>query len=46
MGQALIYAGKPDEAKKQFATAAGLDLAAGDKSELMRFSAKEGDHDG
>jgi hypothetical protein len=42
--EAQTYAGKLDEAKKPFAMAAGLDLAAGDKSELMRFSAKEGDH--
>jgi tetratricopeptide (TPR) repeat protein len=41
-GEALGYAGKPNEAKKQFALAAGLDLAAGDKSELMSFSVKEG----
>ena len=41
-GASLFYAGKPDEAKKQWAIAARLDLAAGDKSELMSFSAKEG----
>ena len=42
--EAQTYAGEPDGAKKQFAMAAGLDLAAGDKSQLMRSSAKEGDH--
>jgi hypothetical protein len=37
-GEALTYAGKPDEAKKQFSEAAGLDLAAADKSELARMN--------
>jgi tetratricopeptide (TPR) repeat protein len=41
-GEALGYTGKKDEAKVQLAQAAQLDLAAGDKSELMSFSAKEG----
>ncbi len=33
-GEALGYAGKRDEAKVQFARAAGLDLSAADKAEL------------
>jgi tetratricopeptide (TPR) repeat protein len=35
-GEALTYAGKKDEAQKQFALAAGLDLSADDKAELGR----------
>ena len=35
-GEALTYAGKKDEAQKQFALAAGLDLSADDKSELAK----------
>jgi Tfp pilus assembly protein PilF len=37
-GEALMYAGKPDEAKKQFAVAVGLDLTLSEKSELKRVS--------
>ena len=37
-GEALVYAGKVDEAKKQFARAAQLDLSAADKAELARQS--------
>jgi Tfp pilus assembly protein PilF len=33
-GAALANAGKPQEAKKQFAIAAGLDLVAADRAEL------------
>jgi tetratricopeptide (TPR) repeat protein len=36
-GEALAYAGKKDEAQKQFAIAAALDLTAADKSELARM---------
>jgi hypothetical protein len=35
-GEALSYARKPDEAKKQFARAAGLDPMPGEKAELSR----------
>ena len=35
-GEALGYAGKKDEAQKQFAVAAGLDLSGADKAELAR----------
>jgi tetratricopeptide (TPR) repeat protein len=35
-GEALYYAGMKDEARKQFATAARLDLSGSDKSELAR----------
>jgi hypothetical protein len=35
-GEALVYAGKKDEAQKQFARAGGLDLSAADKAELAR----------
>ncbi len=35
-GEALVYVGKKDEAKKQFALAAGLDLTPSEKSELAR----------
>ncbi len=35
-GEALGYAGKLDEAKKQFALAAGRDLTPGEKAELSR----------
>ena len=38
-GEALVYAGKKDKAKKQFDLAAGLDLAPADKAELARVSA-------
>jgi Tfp pilus assembly protein PilF len=37
-GEALGYVGKPEEAKKQFALAAGLDLTPGEKAELARQS--------
>ena len=33
-GEALVYAGKPDEAKAQFARAEQLDLTPSEKSEL------------
>jgi tetratricopeptide (TPR) repeat protein len=35
-GEALGYAGKKDEAQKQFALAAGLDTSEADKAELAR----------
>ncbi|HEX3672640.1 MAG TPA: hypothetical protein VHU87_00060, partial [Rhizomicrobium sp.] len=35
-GEALVYAGKKDEAKKQFAIAAGLDLSPAERAELAR----------
>ena len=35
-GEALVYAGKKDEAKAQFARAAALDLTPSEKAELMR----------
>jgi hypothetical protein len=35
-GEALAFAGKKDEAQKQFAIAAGLNLSAADKAELAR----------
>ena len=35
-GEALFYAGKKDEAKKQLSLAASLSLSAADKSELMK----------
>jgi len=37
-GEALAYAGKKDEAKKQFAGAAELNLAPSEMSELARQS--------
>ncbi len=37
-GEALGYAGRKDEAQKQYALAAGLDLSAADKAELMKQS--------
>ena len=36
-GEALGYAGKKDEAQKQFAVAAGLDLSSADKAELAKI---------
>jgi predicted negative regulator of RcsB-dependent stress response len=36
-GEALIYVGKKDEAKAQFARAAALDLTPSEKSELARM---------
>jgi len=38
-GEALVYAGKKDEAKAQFARAAQLDLTPTDRAELARVSA-------
>jgi hypothetical protein len=38
--EALVYAGNKDEAAKEFAIAAGLDLSAGDKGALARVSAQ------
>ena len=35
-GEALVYAGKPEEAKQQFAMASGIDLTPFEKSELAR----------
>jgi hypothetical protein len=35
-GETLFYAGKRDDAQKQFARAAGLDLAPSEKSELAK----------
>jgi Flp pilus assembly protein TadD len=37
-GEALAYAGKADEAKKQFATAAPLDLSQADRTALARWT--------
>jgi tetratricopeptide (TPR) repeat protein len=37
-GEALGYAGKKDDAQKQYALAAGLDMSAADKAELARQS--------
>ena len=37
-GEALVYAGKKDEAKTQFARAAALDLTPSEKSELAKAS--------
>jgi tetratricopeptide (TPR) repeat protein len=37
-GEALGYAGKKDEAQKQYVIAAGLDLSAADKAELAKVS--------
>src|SRR4029077_13333507 len=36
-GEALVYVGKKDEAKAQFARAAVLDLTAAEKAELARI---------
>lgn len=41
-GEALRYAGKKDEAKKQFAAASKLDLTLADKSELERLRSAHG----
>jgi len=35
-GEALGYAGQKDEAQKQYALAAGLDLSSADKAELAK----------
>jgi hypothetical protein len=37
-GEAALYAGDKDSAKKQFAIAAGLDLTAAEKQELSKAS--------
>jgi len=37
-GEALTYAGKKDEAQKQYAISAGLDLSNEDKAELAKVS--------
>ena len=37
-GEALSYAGKKDEAQKQYGLAAGLDLSSADKAELAKVS--------
>ena len=37
-GEALGYAGRKDEAQKQYALAAGLDMSAADKAELAKVS--------
>jgi len=37
-GEALGYAGRKDEAQKQYAVAAGLDLSSADKAELAKVS--------
>jgi cytochrome c-type biogenesis protein CcmH/NrfG len=41
-GEALFYAGKHDDAKKQFAIAAGLDLSPSDKAALGRWMTSHG----
>ncbi len=38
-GEALVYAAKPDEARRQFALAGQLDLSNADKAELGRQTA-------
>jgi tetratricopeptide (TPR) repeat protein len=37
-GEALFYAGRKDDAQKQFALASQLDLSSDDKAELVRVS--------
>jgi hypothetical protein len=37
-GEALYYAGKKDEAQKQFARAAALDLTPSERTELARIA--------
>ncbi|HEY5047599.1 MAG TPA: hypothetical protein VII49_06230 [Rhizomicrobium sp.] len=37
-GEALFYTGRKDEARKHFATAAGLDLSPSEKSELSKVT--------
>jgi hypothetical protein len=39
-GEALTYAGKPADARAQFARAAALDLSPSEKSELQKYSAR------
>jgi hypothetical protein len=41
-GDALIYVGRPGEASRQFTMASGLDLTAGERSELTRTGAVDG----
>ena len=41
-GEALIYAGKPDDARKQFAIASGLDLSSADRAEFAGVSTPHG----
>jgi tetratricopeptide (TPR) repeat protein len=41
-GEALVYAGKKDEAGKQFAIAGGLDLTIREKAELAAMKATRG----
>ena len=41
-GEALFYAGKPGDAKKQFATAATLDLSPADRAALETWKAGHG----
>ena len=40
-GNALFYAGHKDEARKQFAIAARLDLSQSDRAALVKWSAKK-----
>ena len=40
-GEALGYAGKPEEAKAEFARAVALDLTPSEKAELARWNAQE-----
>ena len=37
-GEALVYSGKPTDAKAQFARAAQLDLTPSEKAELARIN--------
>jgi cytochrome c-type biogenesis protein CcmH/NrfG len=41
-GEALYYAGKPDDSKKQIAIAASLDLAPDDKELLAKWMTAHG----
>ena len=41
-GEALIYVGKPDDAKKQFQIAQSLDLTTAEQSELARMKGLHG----
>jgi cytochrome c-type biogenesis protein CcmH/NrfG len=40
-GEALTYSGKKDQAQKQFALAASLDLSADDKATLAKWEVKK-----
>jgi cytochrome c-type biogenesis protein CcmH/NrfG len=40
-GEALFFAGKQDDAKKQFGLAASLYLSAADKAALVKLSARQ-----